>query len=177
MEKFIILFIATIISSSIGRTVSGQSFSHAVGAGFISGDQGTGPGFVYSPRINMVKFGEASTISVGTHIGLAAKSGDSGSGGGSVQEFIGIDAPLMLEFNYGAYSYPKSESNFGVFGGIGYGFSSFSTLGPEETFTKGVFFNLGLRFADGLGGRVSYMENFEPEVFGSASLTVQYNLR
>jgi len=148
----------------------GQSFSHSIGPAILASEETIGAGLVYSPRINIIHFNDAITTSIGTHIALAANTDE------EIGSFIGVELPIMLELNFGANSYPENDSSFGGFIGVGYGFSTFSASDPGETFTKGVFYNVGFSIQGNLGIRFAYLENFDPNTFGGASITLQLNL-
>ncbi|MBL1231956.1 MAG: hypothetical protein COA31_004475 [Flavobacteriales bacterium] len=148
----------------------GITFSHAFGIGVLAGEEGMGFGSVYSPRLNIINISKSVTTSIGTHAGIILNTNDGGS-----QSFIGIELPLMFEINIGSRSHPNNNSNFGTFLGIGYGFSSISRDDPSEVLTTGLFFVFGLRFSD-IGVKFSYLENFDENNFGGASIIIQFNI-
>jgi hypothetical protein len=169
----IVILLFTLFSS---RTISAQSFSHSLGVGPLAGEEGIGLGTVYSPRINVIEVGSFMTTSIGTHFGLILNTNTDNSGSTN-QSFIGIELPLMLEINLGAKSSPENSQAFGGFLGIGYGFSTLSQADPGEAMATGVFYVAGLRFSGDWGIKFSYLENFNPNIFGGASIIFQWNMR
>jgi hypothetical protein len=147
-KKFIILALCSISVYN----VRGQAiFNHAIGLS-LYGYDGV-PGLMYSPRWNIKKWNENSTLSIGTHFGI-----NYGIYGGGVYV---RDIPIMLELNLGHGSHSKNEKNSGQFIGLGYGFSELDEIGTSE----GIVFNAGLRQnLDGqsLGIRVSYLLSLRP---------------
>jgi hypothetical protein len=171
--KLIILIIISLFLQN--KETLGQSFSHSLGTAILAGEEAVGLGLVYSPRINVIKFHEAITASLGTHIAIAANASDDGAGS-TTQNFIGFEFPIMAELNFGKNSHPENESSFGGFIGIGYGISTLSQSDPGEAFAKGLIYNAGLRFRGDWGVRFAYLENFNSNVFGGASITIQWNI-
>ena len=63
-----------------------------------------------------------------------------------------LDAPLMINYNYGAGSDKKSQSSFGFFGGAGYGYHSnpyTDQSGDNVAYVESGFgpvLNAGIRF-------------------------------
>lgn len=158
----------------MSSTVSAQSVSHALGLGILAGEEGAGFGTVYSPRINVIKIGEGMTTSIGTHFGLILNTDSDGSS--TSQSFIGIEFPIMLELNFGANSHPDNSNSFGGFVGVGYGFSTMSQADPGEAIATGMFLVGGLRFRGDWGIKLSYLENFNANIFGGASIIFQWNI-
>jgi len=172
--KKVTTVVITITIITLTFSLKAQTFSHSLGAGILLGEEGGGFGSIYSPRINILQVGEGMTTSIGTHFALALNTQDEGSS--TSQSFIGIELPIMLELNLGANSHPNNNNSFGGFLGIGYGFSSLSQADPGEVMVKGVFYNAGLRFKGDWGIKLAYLENFNPNIFGGASIVFQWNI-
>jgi len=94
-------------------------------------------GALYSPRLNLVEVGDNSTVSIGTHIGLAVQvSTQQGS------SFI-YDIPIVAEYNFGQASNNDNDSGFGFYIGGGYGIHNSSAFNDP---ISGPVVNGGLRF-------------------------------
>ncbi len=171
----VLMFIITCICLFSNQKIHAQSFSHSLGAGILAGEEGMGLGLVYSPRVNLVKVGEDMTASLGSHIGVIANT-DTDNSGSTTQSMIGFELPIMFELNFGASSHPDNTSSFGGFIGVGYGISSISQADPGESIAKGIIYDAGLRFSGEWGIKFAYLENFNDNIFGGASITIQWNI-
>ncbi|WP_157962920.1 outer membrane beta-barrel protein [Chitinophaga deserti] len=147
-----------------------QSFMHGAGvAVFVEKykdvDAGTAVGFTYSPRFNFVE-SESMSVSVGIPISLAfSGSGEYNSRTGASDDAklgILINAPVMVNLNFGAGSSPDNESRFGGFIGGGGGFhwgastEQFDQNGNVKNVsgtTFGYAANAGMRIALGDSGK------------------------
>jgi len=162
--KFKLTFIFIL---AISTAFSQGSFSHAVGiAGFFGTRNASSQsiGVTYSPRYNFLSFGESSTLSVGTHLGLAFSLNNR-----DVSNFT-YHVPIVFEYNFGhASSTSNSEKKSGGFIGVGYSFESthvtrylgygFGSITTEETI-QGPMANVGMRFKiakESFGMRLSYL--------------------
>ncbi len=142
--------------------LSGQiSFSHSLGGSIYIGEDASVPGIMYSPRVNLVEFGDEGTISLGTHLGMWLEYNS--QAGASA---FALDAPLMAEVNFGMAANPYTSSSFGGYAGIGYGISSFGSAGAFGSFNGnggiGVVVNGGIRaiiLGAPVGLRASYLLN------------------
>ncbi|MBC7383314.1 MAG: hypothetical protein H7296_10050 [Bacteroidia bacterium] len=166
--KIALLAFATLFAGVVKSQVS---FNHSLGVStyfaLSTNATASGYGIMYSPRLNFLELADETTLSVGTHLGLGF-SGSANSQSGSSGSFL-LDAPLMVELNFGQAANPDASSSFGGFGGIGYGFnamaqSSNTAFGnSSSTFSaSGIVFNGGLRAVirdRSVGARVSYMLN------------------
>ena len=163
-KKFIILALCSISVYN----VHGQGiFNHAIGLS-LYGYDGV-PGLMYSPRWNIKKWNENSTLSIGTHFGI--NYGIMSDGG-----IIVRDIPIMLELNLGHGSHSKNEKNSGQFIGLGYGFSEIDGIGTSE----GIVFNAGLRQnlnGHSFGLRVSYLLPVRPTSSEIASIGLFYTFK
>jgi hypothetical protein len=153
----------------------GITFSNAFGLGILAGEEGMGYGSVYSPRLNIINLTNGLTASLGSHIGLILNTNRDNSGA-TKQSFIGFELPIMLELNLGRSSHPLNLSSFGGFIGLGYGFSTMNQAEPGEAMTKGMFLVGGCRFKGDWGIKLSYLENFNKNIFGAASIIIQWNI-
>jgi hypothetical protein len=126
MKKQLFLFaVACLLSVS----AFAQSFQHGAGIGFyldnmVPDNVGIGSGFTYNPRINFAET-EASSISVGIPLTLGyIQNGYGASTYNLVQTSTGfmVNAPVMLNFNFGGGASKMSKRRIGGFVGAGYGF-------------------------------------------------------
>src|SRR5882757_7984920 len=75
--------------------------------------------FTYFPRYNVMENGNSS-ISVGVPLGLGFGSASNLSDGSS-SLYFGFDAPLVVDFNFGAKATSESDAGFGGYVGGGFG--------------------------------------------------------
>ncbi len=117
MKKLLVAIIITICTFSFANAQ--VSFSHAVGAKYFLATNSdldySAVGILYSPRLNVVELGDNSTVSIGTHIGLAFQ-GNSRDGSSS---FV-YDLPIVAEYNFGSTSNRDNDESFGFYVGGGY---------------------------------------------------------
>lgn len=132
--KKLLLLAAVCFSAA---TAFSQSFTHGVGVTVMVDkmkdlDARPGFGFTYSPRFNFAESDNMS-VSVGIPLSVALAGSYSGtynsrtgweedpymSGDGSVAVFL--NAPVMLNLNFGAGSSRDNESRLGAFVGAGFG--------------------------------------------------------
>lgn len=152
------------------------SFSHSAGAGLYGGGDAGSPAIVYSPRLNILAFGDNATVSVGTHVGawLAFNSREGASS-------LAFDLPLVAELNLGNKSTKDNDSGFGGFVGAGYGISRLASdgeFGLAENKASGVVVNGGIRanvLGRSLGVRVSYLINFKDNASNVIGAGIAYN--
>ncbi len=132
--KKLLLLLGVCLSSTCAFS---QSFMHGAGIcaffeSYKDVDMSTAVGFTYSPRFNFVE-GESMSVSVGIPISLAfSGSGQYNSREGASEDFklgILINAPVMLNLNFGAGSSLDNESRFGGF----IGGAAASTGAPPPT--------------------------------------------
>lgn len=172
-----------------------QSFMHGVGTGTLvntmsQSETGVFGTLMYNPRFTISE-NETNSLTIGIPltIGLTGSySYSSYYGSESTLRYM-INAPLMLDINWGAGSSPEAEDRFGFFFGGGFGFNRGSYVVDEITtidgypYTESVEKNLstygpaanaGVRF--GVGRRthnieilLSYMKGLnenKPNTFG-----------
>jgi hypothetical protein len=162
MKKLLLLF-GVCLSSTCAFS---QSFMHGAGVSaffekYKDVDMSTAVGFTYSPRLNFVE-SESMSVSVGIPISLAfSGSGQYNSREGATDDFklgILINAPVIVNLNFGAGSTPDNESRLGGFIGGGGGFhwgASTDQLDQNGNVknvggtTFGYTGNAGVRFAVG----------------------------
>lgn len=160
MKKLATLLLISI--TTISLLPAQEFFSQSLGGAFVGASEGqTGWGAMYSPRLNIVEVDDELILSLGTHIILGSslqvntRSGSSGS--------ATFDAPLMVELNYGHMSSNYSTSDFGLFGGVGFGYNWMgSTSNTNYTKGYGPVANGGIRFPlleRSFTIRASYMYN------------------
>lgn len=178
MKKIILGLVVSFIATT---SVAQMSFNHALGVGVIGGEA-TVLTLFYSPRLNIVNMGENLTMSIGTHLGIGANftatagsgSTTSSSGGGG----FGINAPLMLEMNFGNSCNPENEETFGAFGGLGFSYAGTTGSNSSGSSASGSGYGptagggIRLMIAEqNLGLRGSYMLNMKTA--GSSALNVE----
>jgi hypothetical protein len=146
MKKNILVLMLCGLSAMGAR---GQSnFNHAIGLS-LYGYDGI-PALTYSPRWNIQKWNDNTTLSIGTHFGL--------NFGIYTNDIYVLDIPIMMELNFGHGSHSQNEHNVGQFIGLGYGYSEID----EMDISDGIVFNAGIRkklMGESFGLRVSYLYN------------------
>lgn len=177
-----------------------QSFTHGVGLSvFVTtasgGNAAVGEGVTYSPRFNFLE-NEDFSLSVGVPLTI----GISGSYSSNYNSYSGtttdntlgllLNAPVIVNFNFGAGSSKDNESRFGFYigGGAGYHYGKYNvdstdSYGNGYTYQAsingiGVAGNAGIRFAVGRGthnvdAKVMYMkamDNSKANIFGIGAL-------
>ncbi|HEV3222288.1 MAG TPA: hypothetical protein VGZ90_05385 [Puia sp.] len=164
-----------------------QTFMHGVGVNtFIQSASGYSTqvvgGLTYSPRINFMETDNTSlSVGIPMSIGVSASASTYGSNSAALM----FDAPLVLNFNYGAGSSKETESRFGFFGGAGFGYhtSEDSYSDGYNNYTDkmsgfGPVGNAGIRIGVGSGShnieiRLSYMKTLDTSkssIFGIGGL-------
>jgi len=153
MKKLLLLAVFSVLGLS---QLSAQvSFSHAIGIKYyivtlpsqtveVAGVSfeteslsSSSAGILYSPRLNFVEIGDNSTISLGTHLGLAFQIESQG------ESSFTYDVPLVAEYNFGQASNNDNDSSFGFYVGAGYGIHNSSMLSEA---VSGPIANGGIRF-------------------------------
>ena len=80
-------------------------------------------GIIYSPKISFFEKDHTSlSIGLPLSLGYAGIYQTPGTNKNNITIGLMMDAPLIINFNYGAGSNKKTESRFGFFGGAGYGY-------------------------------------------------------
>lgn len=150
------------------------SFSHSGGLSFYWAGQAASYSVLYSPRLNLLEFGDEATFSIGTHLGGWVSL----SSRGSSDDAYVLDVPIMAEVNFGQGAYSDTRGSFGGFAGVGYGVSfvgSSNSLGggASENMATGPVANIGIRTlisGQAVGLRLSYLYNLnsngDSDVFG-----------
>ncbi|PZW41481.1 hypothetical protein LX95_01157 [Mesonia algae] len=95
--KKLLLLIFIIFSSNLINAQ--QTFSHAIGATGFLGTRNANlhaVGITYSPRLNIFKTGEYSTISVGTNLGI----GYNLKNNFAEENPITLHIPISIDFNF-----------------------------------------------------------------------------
>ncbi|PUZ27372.1 hypothetical protein GA0116948_103362 [Chitinophaga costaii] len=182
-----------------------ELFSHSIGfTGFggIMDDYSaatdyTGFGFTYSPRFNFAILSPSSSFSIGTHLsaGFSISAEDLYViNGDDNQAAFMLDAPLLLEYNFGNAATREAYKKWGFFVGAGYGwhisqakvavqdeYYGYGYL-KEDIRARGPVFDAGMRFPialASLGVRFSYQVNNNPGVVanikGIFGFGVEYN--
>lgn len=111
-------------------------------------------GIIYSPKFNFFEK-DHSSMSVGLPLSLAYAGTYHAQAGTEDIETVRcmLDAPLMINYSYGAGSNKKDADRFGFFTGIGYGYHTnpiTNNNGEDFAYVESGFgpvFNTGLRFA------------------------------
>jgi hypothetical protein len=188
------LFVLVIVMFCIGQAHS-QTFMHGAGTGVMittmkNADAGAFGTLMYNPRVTVME-SESSSITVGIPLTLGI------SGSYNYSSYYGeesnlnylINAPLIVNMNWGAGSSKDTKDRFGFFLGAGFGINNGSykiteyvTENGYETYyetnksitTFGPAANAGVRFAVGNGSHnievlLSYMKginNEKPNTFG-----------
>ncbi|HSZ33503.1 MAG TPA: hypothetical protein VK772_09330 [Puia sp.] len=111
-------------------------------------------GIIYSPKFTFFEK-EHSSLSLGLPVSTAYAGNYDTQAGNENNKTIGwmLDAPLMINYNYGTGSNKKNSGRFGFFAGIGYGYhcnpftdnSGDDVAHVESGF--GPVFNTGIRIA------------------------------
>lgn len=146
------------------------TFQQAAGLGIYGSKDAANWSISYSPRANLIMFGD-NTLSFGTH--LAA--GVSGKGVQGLK--LVYDAPIVFDFNFGHKALIDNTQPFGGFFGGGYGFSQLR----DESGTyrsNGIVINGGIRglvAERSLTLRGSYMLGLKKSKPNVYSVGVQYN--
>lgn len=179
----------TVLSLCTLQLAKSQSFHHGVGTGAListmknaeSNVYGT---LMYNPRVSFAET-ENSSISVGIplSVGIAGSYNYNSYDGSSGSLSYMVNAPLMVNFNYGAGSSDEAESRFGFFAGAGFGINHgnwyyaddyYGESYSESQTSYGPAANAGVRFAVGNGSHnievlLSYMKGLnegKPNIFG-----------
>lgn len=134
----------------------GPEFMHSLGGKFFfypNSDGFTSTAIVYSPRVNVI-YGENSSLSIGTHLGLGFSLTNRAQGGS--RSFV-LDLPLVVEWNLGTGSTRDYTDGFGGYVGAGYGLhrvsiSSDEWGGNSAATLHGPVFTGGFRFSAGMAG-------------------------
>jgi hypothetical protein len=111
-------------------------------------------GIIYSPKFNFFEK-DHSSLSVGLPVSLAYAGNYNTQAGIENNTTFGwmLDAPLMINYNYGAGSNKKDTGKFGFFVGIGYGYHSnpfTDNSGDDVAYVESGFgpvFNTGVRIS------------------------------
>lgn len=117
---------------------------------------------------------ENSSISIGAPVTLGFSGSFNSREGGEFS--FGLDAPLVIDYNIGFQSSPanESESGFGGFAGLGFGYSISSEadafIGSETFKSYGPMAHGGIRFPirqgqSAIAIRLSYKKGLEAEKF------------
>ncbi|SEW38113.1 hypothetical protein SAMN05428988_4780 [Chitinophaga sp. YR573] len=132
MKKQLFLFtVACVLSIS----AFSQSFQHGAGIGLyfdnmVPDNVGVGSAFTYNPRINFTET-EATSLSVGIPltVGYIQNAYSVYNGSSLIQTATGfmVNAPVIVNFNFGGGSSKKSKGRIGGFIGAGYGFHYISS--------------------------------------------------
>jgi hypothetical protein len=169
-------------------------FSHSAGVAFYGTEDYFSFGLMYSPRINFAVLSETSTFSIGTHLGLGGSYNYSYSSyyGSQTNTSVFIDAPLVVEYNFGNAATRVAYKKFGGFVGGGYGLHAVTH--SEDYYyndydyhitnanIRGPLINAGFRFPIGrasFGVRLSYLFNTNPDyayVDGIGSVAMVFNI-
>jgi len=159
-----ILF-ACFFAMATASAFSQVSFCHSIGGSLYINSETAGFAILYSPRLNLAELNDESTISIGTHFGFGLSGSVNSQDGGSGT--VTVDAPLMVEYNYGLAANPDEDDDFGFFGGVGFGYNLMG--GTDDTFggtyggsSAGPVLNAGVRVMIAehpLGARLSYLIN------------------
>lgn len=170
MKKLAIFFLSFFFVAA----VSAQSFRHGVTTGsFIANANGDGDLTVfgtigYTPRFVFME-NENTSLSAGIPLsfGFAGSYSYTYNGNDSYDEYYDnsirfmINAPAMVDFNWGAGATRETEKRFGLFAGVGFGlhWGDFVVRDRDEYFddyynsrtytTYGPAANMGMRFAVG----------------------------
>lgn len=141
MKKQLFLLTVTCVLS---LSAFAQSFQHGAGIGFyldnmVPDNVGIGSGFTYNPRINFAET-EATSFSIGIPLTLGYIQNGYNSTGNLIQTSTGfmVNAPVMLNFNFGGGASKKSKGHLGGFIGAGYGFHYVSS---RDYYAYDVFYN------------------------------------
>lgn len=157
------------LNTTVNAQVKAQlSFNQTFGAGVLYWNS-VKPTLDYSPRVNLVEFGNNMTFSFGTHMSLCPYFKDYDN----LYRFL---LPLVGEFNFGMGSGENATANFGGFIGGGYAYSPLNiTEDDYYSMNMGPFFNAGITATINnvpVGLSVSYQkntnENFINRGFGDA---------
>lgn len=174
MKSVKLIFFVLFFIQASSNGFSQLSFMHSGGLSFYSISSGinssVGPALLYSPRLNLLKFSDEMTFSIGSHIGIDFFLSSNENKNSSTFDF-----PIVAELNFGHGAVKRTSSKFGGFIGLGYGFTSIKTNASYQA--NGVLFNGGLRFVmfnRSLGLRVAYLLNNVKDVSDVFSLGFFY---
>lgn len=138
LKKFTLIFCTGFL---IHTTVFAQDFMQSTGlnisvlfGNLVDGNSSTSIAmkqtlFTYFPRFNFLE-GENSSLSIGAPVGAGVSLATN-----DFEDDVGIsfayDLPLVLDYNIGCNAVPNSESNFGGYFGVGFGYYSVKLTGSE----------------------------------------------
>jgi len=178
-----------VLALAIGQISFSQTFMHGVGVntliakGGLDGYNQTTEiygSLMYSPRINFME-SDNTSLSFGIPMSLGFSGNYSSQGTGSGSLSVMFDAPFIINYNYGAGSTKETDSRFGLYGGVGYGYHtvSYTATDQYETYSTsgsgwGPTGNIGFRFGVGAGThnieiRLSYlklMNDYHTSIYG-----------
>ncbi len=152
-------YILSVIALSVSGFAFSQTFMQGMGVNLVMQSL---PGYsvkpvvgiIYSPKFSFFEK-DHSSVSIGVPLSIAYAGIYNTQAGieNNTTIWLMLDAPLMINYNYGAGSDKKYPGKFGFFVGIGYGYhsnpftdnSGDDVAYPESGF--GPVFNTGLRIA------------------------------
>lgn len=143
------------------QAYSQVSLSYSVG---VSGNFSSNvkcPLILKSLRLNFAELDDEVTLSLGTHVGTLIFLLPSRFNA------FAMDIPLVVEANFGHAAHPNTQSYFGGFAGLGFGFNYMAISSNENSRISGALgpvINAGIRFFDGdqsIGLRLSYLYNMK----------------
>jgi hypothetical protein len=152
-------YILTSIALSLSGFAFAQTFMQGMGVNFVMQSL---PGYsvkpvvgiIYSPKFSFFE-NDHSSLTVGLPVTFAFAGIYDTQAGMDINQTIGwmLDAPLMINYNYGAGSNKKVPGSFGFFVGVGYGYHSnpfTDNSGDDVALVESGFgpvFNTGIRIA------------------------------
>jgi hypothetical protein len=174
MKKIFFSVIAVFLS---GFAFS-QTFTQGVGINIVlqsaSGVNADPVGaIIYSPRVNVMEM-ENTSLSIGIPMSFGISGSYNSMDAGNSTLGVMFDAPLMINYNYGAGSLKEAEDKFGFYGGVGFGYHmnqyvASDAYGNDLSARRSGFGpvgNIGARLGVGHGShnleiRLSYMKTLD----------------
>jgi hypothetical protein len=188
MKKIIFLVIAVCLS---GFAFS-QTFIQGVGINVVLqsayGVQADPVGaLIYSPRVNVMEM-ENTSLSIGIPMSFGVSGSYNTMDAGNSTLGIMFDAPLMINYNYGAGSTKEVEDKFGFYGGVGFGYHMNQYVASDNYGNDlsgqrsgfGPVGNIGARMGVGQGThnlelRFSYMKTLDASKSGIVGIGLIFN--
>ena len=142
---------------------------------------------IYSPRVNVMEM-ENTSLSIGIPMSFGVSGSYNSMDAGNSTLGIMFDAPLMINYNYGAGATKEVEDKFGFYGGVGFGYHMNQYVSSDDYGNDlsgqrsgfGPVGNIGARLGVGQGShnlelRLSYMKTLDASKSGIFGIGLLFN--
>ncbi len=159
----ILLFTFIVFSGKSEGIHTFHEFSGNYYSSSMLNNEHTGFGFMYSPRINLLRLGNHSSLSLNSEIAFGFNNQSNYRSNinpdKTLHENWHYQLPVHLDVNLGHLSSRNNRSAFGGYFGFGWAFNSLQTTTRNvwnghyilSDSIRGLYFNTGIRFKSGAG--------------------------